>query len=95
LESFAFDPRGEGPYTGVSDGLESSNDSVLRVVWICLNVDQFRAIVYDSDRTGSLLLATELFIVCRHVERDNDDLGEALEVLVGVEVESNDILNIE
>ena len=57
LESFAFNPRDEGPYIDVSDGLESSNGSVLRVVWICFDVDQFRAIVYDSNRTRSLLLA--------------------------------------
>ena len=58
LESFAFDPHGKGPYTGVSDGLESSNDNVLRVVWIYFDADQFHAIVY---------VATELFLVCPHV----------------------------
>jgi len=43
IQSFAFDPRGEGPST-----VESSNGSVLRVVWICFNADQFRAIIHDN-----------------------------------------------
>jgi len=83
-ECFSFDPRSEEPYTGLFD-------SVLRVVWICFDVDQFRAIVHDCDRTRSLLLAPELFLLRRHIERGNDDLGEVLEVLDGVEVENDSV----
>jgi len=83
-ECCALDPRGEGPYTGLSD-------NVLRVVWICFDADQLRAFVHDNDRTRSLLLALKLFPVRRHVERDNDDHGEALEVLDDVEVESDNV----
>ena len=86
-ECFTFDPRGEGPYIGLFN-------SVLRVVWICFDTEQFCAIVHDNDRTRSLLLAPKLFPVHRHVECDNDDLGEVLEVLDGVEVESDDIGNL-
>ena len=56
IQSFAFDPVAKGLPIA-----ESSNDSVLRVVWICFDADQFRVIVHDSDRTRSLLLAAELF----------------------------------
>jgi len=70
IQSFAFDPTAKGLPT-----VESSNDSVLRVVRICFDADQFCAIVHDSDRTRSLLLAAELFPVRRHVERGNDDLA--------------------
>jgi len=49
----------------------------------------------SSDRTRSLLLVAELFPVRRHVKRDNDNLGEALEVLDGVEAESNDVADVE
>jgi len=55
--------------------VESSNDSVLRVVWLCFDVDQFRAIIHDSDRTQSLPLEAELFPVRCHVKHDNDDLA--------------------
>jgi len=82
LECFVFDPRGEGSYTSLFD-------NILRVVWICFDVDQFCAIVHDSDCTRSSMLA--LFSVHCHVERDNDDLDEALEVLDGVKVESDDV----
>ena len=34
LECFAFDPRGEGPYTGISN-------NILRVVWICSTSTSF------------------------------------------------------
>jgi len=54
--------------------VESSNGSVLRVVWICWDADQLRTIVHDNDRTQSLLLATELFSMRRHIECGNDDL---------------------
>jgi len=61
--------------TKIQSFAESSNGSVLRVVWICFDADQFHTIVHDSDRTRSLLLAAKLFTVRRHVERDNDDLA--------------------
>jgi len=70
IHSFAFDPCSEGLPT-----VESSNGSVLRVMWICFDADQFHVIVHDSDRTRSVLLAAELFLVRRHVERGNDDLA--------------------
>jgi len=66
-------PCGEGLYTDVSD-------IDLRVVWISFDANQFSAIVHDSNRTRSLLLALKLFSVRRHVERNNDDLGKALNV---------------
>ena len=64
-------------------------------MWICFNVEQFRAIVHDNDCMRSLLLTAELFPVRHHVERDNDDLDEALEVLNGIEVESDDVTDVE
>ena len=81
--------------TPVFSTVESSNSSILRVVWICFDADQFCAIVYESDRTRSLLLAAEWFLVRRYVERGNDDLDEALEVLVGVKAKSKGVANIE
>ena len=75
--------------------VESSNDSVLRVMWICFNADQFHAIVHDSDHTRSLRLAPKLFPVCRHVDRGNNNLGEALEVLDGVKADSDGIADFE
>ena len=73
----------------------TSNGNILRVVWICFDADQFSVIVYDNNCTRSLLLAEKLFQVHRHVERDNDDISEALEVLVGVEAESDGVADVE
>jgi len=63
-------------------------------MWIGFHADQFRAIIHNSDRMRSLLLAPDLFPMRCHVERDNNNFDETLEVLNGVKVENDNVGNL-